>query len=285
MKALLFVFLFIFSTFGVNEGAILTETVTVTPQYIANVTHQVRLDSGYTFADSIAENITSLFARVDAGQLDAYELIANPYAVSAVYYSDDFYKKLLDYRRLDPEGRKIAAAVLKCFTPQIRSKCIASLNRHYIADRATAGNTHAPLDEYYLGKGVGHTDAIDLFVKREGMNVYSISDGLVVLAESGWNIANQQSTSSYRGGNTVIVFQPAQRRFYRYAHLEKVFVLPGHVISSGTVIGTVGRTGSNASRPGHGRHLHLEIHEYPKDGEAMKSMHTDRLKRRIALSN
>ena len=70
------------------------------------------------------------------------------------------------------------------------------------------------------------------------------------------------STTSQKGGNSVIVFDPDADRFLRYAHLEDVSVYAGDLVGAGDRIGTVGHTGLNASRPKHGRHLHFEINEF-----------------------
>ena len=97
---------------------------------------------------------------------------------------------------------------------------------------------------------------------KEGSPVYCGGRGPVVLAEGDWNADQPFSTRSIRGGNAVIVFDPRENRFYRYCHLEKVLVQPGALVEAGRQIGIVGHTGFNASRPGHGGHLHFEINQY-----------------------
>jgi murein DD-endopeptidase MepM/ murein hydrolase activator NlpD len=106
-----------------------------------------------------------------------------------------------------------------------------------------------------------HPFAIDLFV-NEGSAVRSAWRGLVVLAEGGWRPLEWFSTSSVRGGNAVIVFDAGANRFYRYAHLESIYVSAGDFVEPGDQIGAVGHTGFNAARKGHGRHLHFEINEF-----------------------
>jgi len=90
----------------------------------------------------------------------------------------------------------------------------------------------------------------------------SVTRGLVVLAEDGYRDKEWLSTSSVRGGNSIIVFDPDQVRFCRYAHLESIAVSPGEFVDAGYRIGSVGHTGFNAQRKGHGRHLHFEINEF-----------------------
>jgi murein DD-endopeptidase MepM/ murein hydrolase activator NlpD len=106
---------------------------------------------------------------------------------------------------------------------------------------------------------------MDLFI-REGSPVRSASAGVVLLAEEGWTEADPFSTSSHAGGNQVIVFDPVTDRFYRYCHLDSVEPVAGKVVEPGTLLGTVGHTGLNASRPRHGGHLHFEVNRW-KDGE------------------
>ena len=102
-------------------------------------------------------------------------------------------------------------------------------------------------------------------LRTRALPVYSASAGIVVLAEGNWKPDQPFSTSSIRGGNSVIVFDPAENRFYRYCHLEKVLVIARTPVEAGQQIGAVGHTGFNASRPGHGGHLHFEINQY-EDG-------------------
>jgi len=85
---------------------------------------------------------------------------------------------------------------------------------------------------------------------------------MVVLADREWNPANLFSTTSRKGGNAVIVFDPDHDRFYRYCHMSTVQVSPGELVSASQIVGSVGHSGLNASQPGHGHHLHFETNEY-----------------------
>jgi murein DD-endopeptidase MepM/ murein hydrolase activator NlpD len=100
--------------------------------------------------------------------------------------------------------------------------------------------------------------------------VRSASAGLVVLSESGWTADDPLSTSSRQGGNSVIVFDPAGARFYRYCHLQSVAVAAGEAVDAGQTIGAVGHSGLNASRDGHGRHLHFEVNRF--DGQNVEAL-------------
>ncbi len=99
-------------------------------------------------------------------------------------------------------------------------------------------------------------------IAHEGVPVKAASAGVVLLAENGWNEADPFSTSSHAGGNTAIMFDPATDRFYRYCHMETVYMIPGKVVEPGDVIGRVGHSGLNASRPRHGGHLHFEVNRW-----------------------
>jgi murein DD-endopeptidase MepM/ murein hydrolase activator NlpD len=113
----------------------------------------------------------------------------------------------------------------------------------------------------YAMSGGGHPNAIDLFTP-EGTPVRSSTRGVVILSERDWSPDDLFSTSSRKGGNSVIVFDPGQDRFYRYCHMAAVQVAAGDVVEAGQTLGSVGHTGISASQPGHGRHLHFEVNEY-----------------------
>jgi murein DD-endopeptidase MepM/ murein hydrolase activator NlpD len=49
-----------------------------------------------------------------------------------------------------------------------------------------------------------------------------------------------------------------------------VDVAAGTTVEAGQQIGTVGHTGFNASRKGHGRHLHFEVNEF--DGNSIRAL-------------
>lgn len=102
--------------------------------------------------------------------------------------------------------------------------------------------------------------AVDLFT-NEGPPVPSAARGVVVIADKHWAPGEPFSTTSQKGGNSVIVFDRDGDRFLRYAHLDQVFVAAGGTVRAGEQIGSVGHTGLNASRPKHGRHLHFEVNE------------------------
>lgn len=195
--------------------------------------------------------------------LDATNLFASPYLVSAIYYHDGFLADFPAERgSADPE-RRIIARISTMLSPESKAHFVSLL--HEIRDRSNeAGPTRFvdPVMFSGLARGYGsHKYAIDLFAP-EGSPVRSVTRGVVVLADRGWSPDDFFSTSSRKGGNAVIVFAPDGDRFYRYCHLRTVLVSAGDLVESGQQIGSVGHTGLNASRPGHGQHLHFEINEY-----------------------
>jgi murein DD-endopeptidase MepM/ murein hydrolase activator NlpD len=99
-----------------------------------------------------------------------------------------------------------------------------------------------------------------------------MTSGVVVLAQEGWDPEQPLATVSQRGGNEVIIFNPETNRFYRYCHLDMVFVQTRDIIPAGVALGTVGHSGKNASRKGHGQHLHLEINQYDPKTHARGSV-------------
>jgi murein DD-endopeptidase MepM/ murein hydrolase activator NlpD len=90
-------------------------------------------------------------------------------------------------------------------------------------------------------------DGIDVYALR-GTPLYATVTGTVV----------EYPRPHYPYGNYVWIQNDAGYRFF-YCHLDKLFVKPGQAVETGTVLGTVGKTGNAATTPAH---LHFEIH-YP----------------------
>jgi murein DD-endopeptidase MepM/ murein hydrolase activator NlpD len=197
-------------------------------------------------------------------------VLDSPYLVSAIYYHDGIFDRFtLDRAEADPADR-VVAHITRLLTPE-RKHAYVDLLRALARSQMAPSPPHFVLpvtwSEAQAKRGrwrwglQNHKNAIDLFVK-EGSPVYAAAGGLVVLPEGNWSADQPFSTSSLRGGNAVIVFDPSENRFYRYCHLERVMVGPGAFVEAGRQIGIVGHTGFNASRPGHGGHLHFEINQY-----------------------
>lgn len=89
--------------------------------------------------------------------------------------------------------------------------------------------------------GVVH-DGIDW--KSEDLNVYSASDGVVIIAE----YFKQE-------GNSLHI-QCADGTIVKYEHLEKIDVTVGENVKAGDVVATMGTTGYST-----GVHLHFEVEQ------------------------
>jgi len=205
-------------------------------------------------------------------------LFSSGYLGCAVYYHDGLFNPALpDHPDGDPADRIITKIV---------GQMPSTYKRQYVAMlrelTALCASELAP-DSFQLPvnyeplptHGAVHPSAIDLFVE-EGSPVVSATRGLVIVAENGWEPEAWFATSSVRGGNCVIVFDPDASRFLRYAHLAETFPRPGSFVQAGEKIGLVGHTGFNANRKGHGRHLHFEINEFSdRTGSVTVVVHDD----------
>lgn len=121
-----------------------------------------------------------------------------------------------------------------------------------------------------------HTFALDIFLRgvkvndhnglEKGPEIFSLSDGLVIAADSSWR--GGETLETYRSGgitpkagNGVIIYSPEKRKFFLYFHLHDTSVEKGSAVSKGRALGLGGNTGTNARKSGHGEHLHLEIYD------------------------
>lgn len=213
----------------------------------------------------IEERVASEAARARQilDTLNLANLLASPYLVEAMYYHDGLLAGFpVDSPTADPE-RRIVGQICRGIGPPQKVLFVSLLHSVWAGLDPVGPNVEVdPLANSRMVTGKRtHQDAIDLFAP-EGSPVYAVSRGIVVLADAGWSGEDTFSTSSRKGGNTVIVFAPDHDRFYRYCHLSTVAVSPGDLVTAGEVVGRVGHTGLNASRSGHGRHLHFEMNEY-----------------------
>lgn len=112
------------------------------------------------------------------------------------------------------------------------------------------GDRRLPLRTFDVGAGWGHSSGphagrnhkgLDLSA-RSGTPIYSVTDGVVVMARS-----------YYGYGNLVVVKTPTGKRLL-YAHQSKMLVRKGKQVSAGDRIGRVGSTGYST-----GPHLHFEV--------------------------
>lgn len=202
-------------------------------------------------------------AKLILDDLNTKDFLASPYLTSAIYYHDGFLADFpADRNTADPE-RRIVAQITNILSPEHKADFLRVLHEFWAGFEPAGPSIFVnPVVFTSLSGGRrSHRYAIDLFAP-EGSPVRSASRGVVILADHDWSPENYFSTTSRKGGNAVIVFDPDQDRFYRYCHLSTVLVSPGQLVASARIIGAVGHTGLNASLPGHGRHLHFEVNEY-----------------------
>jgi murein DD-endopeptidase MepM/ murein hydrolase activator NlpD len=215
-------------------------------------------------------------AKTILSDLNAGNVLASPYLVSAVYYHDGFLNDFPADRSTGSPERRIIGQISNALTAEIRSRFVRLLHETWSRTAPTLPRQYRPPVAYRVMSGRrSHHFAVDLFAP-EGAPVVTVSRGLVVLADRDWSKENLFSTTSRKGGNAVIVFDPDQNRFYRYCHLGVVKISIGDVVAAGTELGQVGHTGLNASRDGHGRHLHFEANEWA-DGK-VRSIDYSRLR-------
>jgi murein DD-endopeptidase MepM/ murein hydrolase activator NlpD len=211
-------------------------------------------------ADEVAK------ARRILEELNTSNVLASPYLVSAFYYHDGFLNDFPAERSSAAPERRIIGQIGKLLTPETKARFVRLLHEVWSRSDAPRPRRYTEPVAYRAVSGRrSHRYAIDLFAP-EGTPVIAVSRGLVVLADRDWSPEDLFSTTSRKGGNAVIVFDPDRDRFYRYCHLSSVKAFSGDLVAAGERLGEVGHSGLNASRAGHGRHLHFETNEY-SDGQ------------------
>jgi len=244
------------------------------------VSHSVSLD--VRPAPEIDARVASEVAKAKQvlDEMNPDNLFTSPYLVSAIYYHDNFLTDFpVDRDSAAPE-RRIIGQISKMLSPESKARYVHLLHEVWTqSDPPSLEKFTLPV--IYSASSGGrrtHKYAIDLFA-HEGAPVYSVSRGVVVLADGAWSPSDLFSTASRKGGNAIIVFEPGQERFYRYCHLSSLQVSAGEIVAAGQIIGNVGHTGLNASQPGHGRHLHFEANQY-LDGH-VRAMDYQRLRKML----
>jgi len=208
--------------------------------------------------------------------LNTSNVLASPYLVSAFYYHDGFLNDFPADRTSAAPERRIIGQISNLLTPEAKVRFVRLLHEVWSRSEAPGPRRYTEPVAYRAVSGRrSHRSAIDLFAP-EGTPVIAVSRGVVVLADRDWSQENLFSTTSRKGGNAVIVFDPDRDRFYRYCHLNSVKASSGDLVAAGECLGEVGHSGLNASRAGHGRHLHFEINEY--SGGQVRALSYQRLR-------
>ena len=194
--------------------------------------------------------------------LTTENILSSPHLVSAIYYHDGFLNDYsVDRASADPE-RRIIGQISNMLSAERKAQFVQLLHDLWAQSEPSGPQRSAePVVYSAVGGRRTHRYAVDLFA-REGSAVRAVSRGIVVLADRDWDPVNLFSTTSRKGGNSVIVFDPDRDRFYRYCHMGTVDVPAGKRVAAGEPVGSVGHSGLNASQPGHGRHLHFETNQY-----------------------
>jgi murein DD-endopeptidase MepM/ murein hydrolase activator NlpD len=211
--------------------------------------------------DRVANEVAKAKQVLD--RLDPDNFLTNPYLVSAIYYHDNFLGDIpVSKSNADPD-RRIVGQISNMLSVELKVRFVRLLHEAWDRSKPSGPPQFVKPVNYVASAGGrrSHRYAIDLFA-AEGTTVHSVSRGMVVLADRDWSPDNIFSTTSRKEGNAVIVFDPDKDRFYRYCHLSTVLVSAGQLLVSSQKIGSVGHTGLNASRPGHGQHLHFEGNEF-----------------------
>lgn len=102
---------------------------------------------------------------------------------------------------------------------------------------------------YPWGKSVTHK-GVDIFAKR-GTNIHPATAGIVLY-----------KGKKPRGGNVLLILGPKWRIHY-YAHLDKIKATTFSIVSSKSIIGTVGNTGNAVGKPFHLHYTIKTILPYP----------------------
>lgn len=127
----------------------------------------------------------------------------------------------------------------------------------YVVTKGYRGNLHVGQDEFAL-------DFTDGGCRGWDQPILAVAAGKVVKTDTGH--ANGEHLSY---GNQVLLEHEGSV-LTRYAHLNRVLVAPGQIVTQGDVVGTMGNTGTvfGSACPEHGGlHLHFAMYEKSASGK------------------
>lgn len=270
---------------GLSRRKFLTIGATVLASPLTGMAEKIlprELKGNIKYEQFISEQINKIKEIINHKKYD--DILSSPYLVYCLYYSQSFLDQVSDPKNRHYVSEKIIGSVAHLITPEFRAQAILSLeeqtkDEECLENRKISTSETLPLKKFIFGQGENHNNAIDLFTD-ELSPVYSTDSGLVLVADNGWRPNDDLSSSSIKGGNTVIIFNYLKKEFYRYAHLNNVAVHCRELVIEGEKLGVVGHTG-NASRKGHGHHLHFEIHKYLDDKNTNQALWASDLRKRL----
>jgi peptidoglycan LD-endopeptidase LytH len=119
--------------------------------------------------------------------------------------------------------------------------------------------------DFYDGDRHGGHPAYDIFIRDRDrdtlddktlkpVSIFAPVDLLILSANTDWDPG-----SKIRGGCYVWALDPMKDQIFYFAHLKEIQIQPGAFVKAGVVIGTAGRTGTNAWPAGSPTHLHFMV--------------------------
>jgi peptidoglycan LD-endopeptidase LytH len=117
------------------------------------------------------------------------------------------------------------------------------------------GNRHSGHPAYDIFISDRNQDSLDDRTHKP-VQVLAPVDLLILSVERKW-----ESNSKLRGGRYCWALDPLHDRIFYFAHLNEILAEAGAFCPAGSVIGTVGRTGKNASPRRSPTHLHFMVLE------------------------
>lgn len=207
----------------------------------------------------------------------------------------DTLDKLIRDRRIKRDDALICLRIFEPWLKEYFEKNGGKVNKNWVfpvkgygfKDIGKGGYKPFGYDFFDGNKHKGHP-AVDIFVRDRNqdlidditgrpVDILSVSSGVVVAVNKGW-----KPGSIIRGGNYIWVYDPIDKSYLYYAHLDSVFVKPGDIVEPGERIATLGRTGLNAYPKRSPTHLHISylksVNGYPKPENIYKKL-KERVKR------
>jgi murein DD-endopeptidase MepM/ murein hydrolase activator NlpD len=205
--------------------------------------------------------------------LTAIILISAIPVVASATVCDDWNaleKEIRDSRIGKEEARGLIAILDQKLLREFREQAVATGHYFPVKGYGTKwiggrkGNGYRPSGyDFYDGNRHGGHPAHDIFIRDRGRTglddatgrpaeIAAFASGVVVAVNREWEFP-----SGIRGGIYIWIFNPAENRFYYYAHLKKTLVAPGDLVKGGEIIALLGRTGKNAWPKRSPTHLHF----------------------------